>query len=187
MGIKGDISNRLSTTLAFYDVTRSNVLTNDPVNTDFSIQTGEQGSKRVEFSIGGEILPGWNIIAGYAYTDAEITKDNTYTVGNLLDNVPKHSFNLWTSYEIQSNRFKGLGFGMGLLYVGKRQGDLDNTFTLPSYFLTEAAIFYKQDKFRASLNFKNLFDIDYFESADGRLKVYYGDPFTVQATLRWEL
>ena len=187
VGIKGDISNRLSATLAFYDLTCSNVLTTDPVNPEFSILTGEQRSKGVEFSVGGEILPGWNIIGGYAYTDVEIINDtNSSLVGNLLDNVPKHSFNLWTSYEIQSGRFKGLGLSMGLFYVGERQGDLDNTFTLPSYFLTEAAIFYKQERFRAALNFKNLFDVDYFESADGRVNVFYGDPFTVQATISWE-
>ncbi|MEH2070182.1 MAG: TonB-dependent receptor [Nostoc sp.] len=187
VGIKGDISNRLSATLAFYDLTRSNVLTTDPVNTDFSIVTGEQRSKGVEFSVGGEIIPGWNIVGGYAYTDAEVTNDtNSSLVGNLLDNVPKHSFNLWTSYEIQSGRFKGLGLGMGLFYVGERQGDLDNTFTLPSYFLTNAAIFYKQDRFRAALNFKNLFDVDYFESAQNRVNVFYGEPFAVQATISWE-
>ncbi|MEH2180201.1 TonB-dependent receptor [Nostoc sp.] len=186
VGIKGDISSTLSATLAFYDLTRSNVLTTDPINTDFSIQTGEQRSKGVEFSIAGEILPGWNIIAGYAYTDAEITKDNTYAVGNLLNNIPKHSFNLWTSYNIQSGSFKGLGFGLGLFYVGERQGDLNNTFTLPSYFLTEAAIFYKQDRFRAGINFKNLFDVDYIESALNRTNLFYADPFTVQGTISWE-
>ncbi|MEH2467248.1 TonB-dependent siderophore receptor [Nostoc sp.] len=187
VGIKGDISNRLSVTLAYYDLTRSNVLTTDPVNTDFSILTGEQRSKGVELSLGGEILPGWNIIADYAYTEAKVTNDtNSSQVGNLLNNVPKHSLNLWTSYEIQSGDFKGLGFGMGLFYVGERQGDLANTFTLPSYFLTEAAIFYKQDRFRASLNFKNLFDVDYFESAANRLNLLYGDPFTVQGTISWQ-
>ncbi|MBP5971844.1 TonB-dependent receptor [Brasilonema sp. CT11] len=186
VGIKGDISNRLSATFAYYDLTRSNVLTSDPQNPGYSIQTGEQGSKGVELSLAGEILPGWNIIAGYAYTDATITKDNDLAVGNLLDNVPKHRFNLWTKYEIQSGRFKGLGFGLGLFYVGERQGDLENTFTLPSYFLTEAAIFYKQDRFRAAVNFKNLFDVDYFESALNRNNLFYGDPFTVQGTISWE-
>ncbi|MEH2182999.1 TonB-dependent siderophore receptor [Nostoc sp.] len=190
VGIKGDVSNRLSATLAFYDLTRSNVLVTDTrpgVPPGFSIITGEQRSKGIEFSIAGEILPGWNIIGGYAYTNAEVTNDTNFSlVGNLLNNVPKHSFNLWTSYEIQSGCFRGLGFGLGLFYVGERQGDLDNTFTLPSYFLTNAAIFYKQDRFQASLNFKNLFDVNYFESADSRVNVFYGDPFTVQATISWE-
>ncbi|MEH2179900.1 TonB-dependent receptor [Nostoc sp.] len=187
VGIKGDINNKLSATFAYYDLTRSNVLTSDPQHPNFSIQTGEQGSNGVELSLAGEILSGWNIIAGYAYTNARITEDNDYPVGNSLDNVPKHTFNLWTSYEIQSGGFKGLGLGLGLFYVGERQGDLENTYTLPSYFLTEAAIFYKQDRFRAAVNVKNLFNVDYLESSQGnRLNLYYGDPLTVQGTISWE-
>ncbi|MHC5860445.1 TonB-dependent siderophore receptor [Nostoc sp.] len=187
VGVKADLNQRISTTLAFYNLTRSNVLTQDPNNPDFSIQTGEQRSRGIEFNIGGEILPGLNVIAGYAYTDAIITKDNTYTPGNLLNNVPKNSFNLWTKYEIQSGSLKGLGFGLGLFYVGEREGDLENSFQLPSYVRTDAAIFYKQGQLRAQLNFRNLFNVDYFESADNILRVYPGEPFTVQGTVSWEL
>ncbi|MEH2094189.1 MAG: TonB-dependent siderophore receptor [Nostoc sp.] len=187
VGVKADLNERISTTLAFYNLTRSNVLTEDPNNPDFSIQTGEQRSRGIELNIGGEILPGLNVIAGYAYTDAIITKDNTYTPGNYLNNVPKNSFNLWTKYEIQSGSLKGLGFGLGLFYVGERQADLENNFQLPSYVRTDAAIFYKQGHLRTQINFRNLFDVDYFESARSILRVYPGEPFTVQGTISWEL
>ncbi|MEH2287413.1 TonB-dependent siderophore receptor [Nostoc sp.] len=186
VGVKADLNQRISTTLAFYNLTRSNVLTEDPINQDYSIQTGEQRSRGIEFNIGGEILPGLNVIAGYAYTDAIITEDNTYTPGNHLNNVPKNSFNLWTKYEIQSGSLKGLGFGLGLFYVGSRQADLDNSFELPSYFRTDAAIFYKQGQLGAQVNFRNLFDVDYFDSARDLLLVYPGEPFTVQGTISWE-
>ncbi|MEH2410047.1 TonB-dependent receptor domain-containing protein [Nostoc sp.] len=129
---------------------------------------------------------GQNVIAGYAYTDAKITEDQTYTPGNRLYNVPKNSFNLWMKYEIQSGSLKGLGFGLGLFYVGDRQGDLENDFELPSYFRTNAAIFYKQGQLRAQVNFRNLFDVDYFESASNILRVYPGEPFTVQGTISLE-
>jgi iron complex outermembrane recepter protein len=187
VGVKTDVNDRLSATLALYDLTRSNLLTADPVNSGFSIQTGEQRSRGVELNIQGEILPGWNIIAGYAYTDAEITEDNTFPVGNRPPNVPENSFNLWTSYEIQSGDLRGLGLGLGLFYVGERQGDFENSFQLPSYLRTDAAIFYRRDQFRAALNFKNLFDVDYFEATPfGRDFVYLGAPFTVQGTISWQ-
>lgn len=148
VGIKADLNNRLSTTLALYDLKRSNVLTADTrpgIPPSFSIQTGEQRSRGIELSTVGEILPGWNIIAGYAYTDAEITADNRIPVGNSLVNVPKNSINLWTTYEIQSGSLRGLGVGLGLFYTGERQGDLANTFEVPSYVRTDAAIFYKRN------------------------------------------
>ena len=186
IGVKADINNRLSATLALYDLTRTNVTTADPDNPDFEIQTGEQNSQGIELFVSGEILPGWNIIGGYAYTDAQITEDETFEVGNRINNVAESSFNLWTSYEIQQGNLQGLGFGIGFFYVGDRQGDLDNSFPLPSYFRTDAAIFYNRGQFRAALNFRNLFDVDYFESAYGDLSVYPGEPFTVLGTVSWQ-
>jgi iron complex outermembrane recepter protein len=186
VGVKADINDSLSATLALYDLTRTNVTTADPDNPNFEIQTGEQNSRGVELNVSGEILPGWNILAGYAYTNAKITEDNTFEAGNRLNNVPEHSFNVWTSYEIQAGDFQGLGFGIGFFYVGDRQGDLGNTFTVPSYLRTDAAIFYNRGQFRASLNFNNLFNVDYFEAAYDEFTVYPAEPFTVQGTLAWD-
>ncbi len=187
VGVKVDLNDKLSATLALYDLTKSNVLTEDldPARRElgFFVQIGEQRSRGIEFDVSGEILPGWNIIANYAFTDAIVTKDNTLPVGDEFDNVPKHSASLWTTYEIQSGSLQGLSFGVGVFYVGERQALLpnDSQYILPSYVSTDAAIFYRRDRFRAALNFKNLFDLYYFESA-GLL----GDPFTVQGTVSWE-
>ncbi|MEH2180216.1 TonB-dependent siderophore receptor [Nostoc sp.] len=187
VGIKGDINNRLSATLSYYDLTLSNVLTDDPIHIGYVVQNGEQRSKGVELSLAGEILPGWNVIAGYAYTDVEVTKDaNPDVVGKSPTNVPKHSFNIWTSYEIQSGALKGFGMGAGVFFIGVRPGDDENTYTVPSYLRTNAAIFYKQDRFRAAINFKNLFNVDYIDSANGSLGVFYADPFAVQGTISWQ-
>ena len=119
IGAKGDISDRLSATLALYDLTRTNVTTTDPNNPEFEIQTGEQNSQGIELSVAGEILPGWNITTGYAYTDAKITEDNTFEEGNGIINVPENAINLWTTYEIRQGSLSGLGFGAGIFFVGR--------------------------------------------------------------------
>jgi iron complex outermembrane recepter protein len=181
IGVKADVNDRLSATLALFDLTRTNVTTEDPNRPNFSIQVGEQNSRGVELNLTGEILPGWNIFAGYAYIDARITKDNTLTPGNRLSNTANNSFNLWTSYEIQKGNLQGLGAGIGLFFVGDR-ANFDNTYDVPSYLRTDASIFYNKDRFRAALNFKNIFDVEYFESSLGN-RVYYGQPFTVQGTV----
>ncbi len=188
VGIKADlIPNRLSATLAYFDITRQNVATADPNDplAAASIATGEQRSRGVDLDISGEILPGWNIIAAYAYIDAEITEDNTLEVGNRLASVPEHSASLWTTYEIQSGDLEGLSFGLGFNFVGERQGDLDNSFAVDSYFLTGAAASYRRDNWRVQLNVDNLFDVDYIESAGGgRARgIFPGDPLTVRGSL----
>ena len=186
IGVKADITDQLSATLTLYDLTRSNVTTEDPDNPFFQVQTGEQRSQGIELDINGEILPGWNIFAGYAYTDARVTEDNSIPEGNRLRNAPEHAFNLWTTYEIQQGDLQGLGFGLGFNYVGDRPGDLENTFEIPSYFRTDAAIFYERDQFRTSLNFYNLFDVDYYASARSRVRVDPGIPFSVQGRISWQ-
>nr|WP_242044427.1 TonB-dependent siderophore receptor [Anabaena azotica] len=189
VGVKVDWTNQLSSTLALYQITRSNVLTTDPrdPSENTSIQTGEQRSRGIELDITGEILPGWKIIGGYAYTDAQVTKDNEIPVGNRINNVPEHAFSLWSTYEIQRGNLQGLGFGLGLFYVGEREGDLENNFSLPSYVRTDASLYYRRNNFRASLNVQNLLDTEYFETAESDLRVFYGAPRTVKFTLGWEI
>ncbi|MBD2355241.1 TonB-dependent siderophore receptor [Tolypothrix sp. FACHB-123] len=179
VGIKADITERFSATLAAFEITKTNVITSDPNDPDLSIQVGEQRSRGIELDIGGEIMPGWNIIASYTYTDAITSKDNNIPVGNRLINVPENAASLWTTYELQSGNLKGLGFGLGFYYAGDRYADLDNTSVLPSYFRTDSAIYYKRDNWRFALNFRNLFNETYYETAQSRNIIYPGAPFTV--------
>lgn len=190
VGIKAELmENRLSGTLAFFDITKQNVATTDPNDPNALVATGEQRSRGVDFDLGGEILPGWNILASYAYINAEVTEDNDATlVGNKLVGIPEHSFSLWTTYEIQSGSLKGLGFGGGFNFVGARQGGLPNSFEVDSYFLTNTAIFYRRNNWQASLNIDNLFDVGYIESV-GSSRTYGilpGDPFTLRASVSVE-
>ncbi|MGL6339976.1 MAG: TonB-dependent siderophore receptor, partial [Waterburya sp.] len=181
LGVKGEFLNKkLTSTLAFYQIDRANFATTDPDNIDFSVATGEVRSRGIELDLAGEIVPGWNVTAAYAYTNAEITQDNLFAVGNSLENVPDHSASLWTSYQIQQGSLQGLGFGAGVFFVGDRQGDLDNTFTLSSYVRTDAAFFYRRDNWQANLSFQNLFDVDYIKSSETfREALKPGEPFTI--------
>ena len=174
------LEGRLTANLAFFDITKENVSTTDPDNISFSVATGEQRSRGIELDIAGEILPGWNIIANYAYTDAKITEDEDFE-GNRLTDAPEHNFNLWTTYDIQDGPLAGLGFGLGFNFVGERSGDLANSFEVDSYFLTNAAISYERDNWRAALNIRNLFDVDYIESTgvNRTFGISPGEPFTL--------
>ncbi|BAY86141.1 TonB-dependent siderophore receptor [Calothrix parasitica NIES-267] len=184
VGAKADLSDKLSLTLAAFDIRKQNVSTTDPDNIAFSIQTGEQTSRGIELNLAGEVSPGLKMTASYTYLDAFVSKDTDFE-GNRLPDVPENQFSLWTTYEIQKGNLAGLGFGLGLYYVGERQRDLDNSYELPSYFRTDAALFYKRNNWRAQLNIENLFDIDYFRSANYSFVgggVNPGKPFAVTAS-----
>jgi iron complex outermembrane recepter protein len=185
-GIKADLGKKFTATLAAYQITKSNILTTDPADPDFSIPVGEARSRGLELDIAGEIRPGWRIIASGFLNDTVITKDNNLPVGDTLINAPKNGVSLWTTYEIQKGDLKGLGFGAGLFYVGDREAELPNDLVLPSYVRADASIFYKRDRWRVGLNFKNLFNTRYFESSQNTALIYPGAPFTVQGTISVE-
>ncbi|WP_313934926.1 TonB-dependent siderophore receptor [Nostoc sp. FACHB-280] len=186
VGIKQDlIKDRLSATLALYQITRQNVLTPDPVDPQrFSVATGEQRSRGVELDITGQILPGWNIIANYAYTDAIVTEDESIPVGSRLYGVPENSASLWTTYQFQRGDLEGLGFGLGLAFVGEQATRLPSTLTLPSYVRADAAVFYRRDNYKIGLNFKNISNVRYY-TLDGFF-IYPAAPFTVQGTVSFD-
>lgn len=184
-GIKGEfLDGRLFATLAAFNITKSNIavpVTDPDSGLDYSVAIGEQRSHGIELDVIGQILPGWNIIASYTYTDAEVTEDNGSPLeGNRLYGVAENAASLWTTYEIQQGNLQGLGFGLGLFFVGERQGDLENTFQVDSYLRTDAAIFYQRNNWRTAINIQNLFDVNYIESTgNNRGRINPGEPFTV--------
>jgi iron complex outermembrane receptor protein len=195
VGVKADfLDGKLSTTLAAYNLTRTNVLTPDPdpelAQQGFQVQVGEQRSRGIELDVTGEILPGWNIVASYALTDTQVTKDNSIPsiVGNRFQGIPQHQASLWTTYTIQKGDLQGLGFGLGLFYVGERQSDLENSFQVGDYLRTDAALYYRRGRFNAAINVRNLFDIDYVNSvSSGTLFINRGNPLTITGSVSWEL
>lgn len=106
-----------------------------------------------------------------------------------MRSVPENQASLWTTYEIQKGDLKGLGFGLGLSYVGERQGNFSlicDPFQLDSYLRTDAALYYRRDGFNAAINIRNLFDIDYATYSFSRTSVGRSVPFTIVGSISWE-
>ncbi len=168
-GIKTDIvPGRLTSTLAIYRILKKNALATNPANPFLQIQTGAQQSQGIEYDLAAQLLPGWQVIATYAYTDARLAADTDFPIGNRLPNIARHTGSFWTTYEFQEGGLRGLGVGAGIFAVGQRAGDLANTFYLPGYVRADAALYYrKPDLFArtnliAQLNVQNLLDAQYF-------------------------
>ncbi|MBN4005605.1 TonB-dependent siderophore receptor [Nostoc sp. LPT] len=186
VGIKAELfDKRLSATLAAYDISKTNIPTTDPENTtgndEYFIAVGEVKSRGIELDIAGEISPGWRVIASGYLNDAFVSKDNRLPEGRRLTNAPTQGASLWTTYEFQKGDLRGLGIGAGMFFVGDRTANIDDPLTLPSYVKTDASISYKRDNWRAALNFKNIFNVKYYESND--YLTFPQPPFSVQGTI----
>ncbi|MCC6141402.1 MAG: TonB-dependent receptor [Nitrospira sp.] len=193
---------KLRSTIAVFDVTKKNVLTSDPLNGfAFSVATGKQRSKGIEFDVQGQILPGWDVIANYAYIDARVKNDLLFAEGSRLSNSALHQGSLWTTYFFQEGVVKGFGAGVGMFAQGKRNGvfqcqDPANCaapFELAGYVRMDAALYYRKPEIfgrtnmMAALNFTNLLDQRYFSGTQNfREIVYTGAPFTVIGSLKFE-
>lgn len=198
-GIKTElIEGRLFANAAVFRIEKENVqrflFTGVPPAFGDIVQTGEERSQGVELDVTGRILPGWDVIAAYAYIDAEVTRgDAVVREGHTLPNAPLHSGSVWTVYTVRSGLLEGFGIGGGIYAAGKRQGDIDNTFQIPGFVRLDAALYYRKPEVMrrtnliASINFRNLLDQRFFEGTqESRTSIIPGAPLTVIASIKLE-
>ena len=190
MGIKWEALDRqLSVDAAIYQIEKKNVLTTDPVDNTFSVAAGQVRSRGFDLNVAGNLTPEWRVIGGYAYVDAEVTRDNTLRSGTRLMNIPRNSFSLLNVYEFQDGALKGLGLGAGGKYVDQRAGQTANTaFSMSAYTVVDLLGYYKvNERVRLNLDVKNLFNREYEEGAFGNIYAYPGAPRTVQVGIAYTL
>jgi len=183
LGVKWEALDRqLSVDAAVYHIVKENVLTRDPVDPNYNVAAGQVRSRGLDINIAGNITPEWRVIGGYAYVDAEVTKDNRLPSGTRLANIPRNSFSLLNTYEFQDGFAKGLGLGIGVKYVDDRNGQTEAvTYNMDQYTVVDLLSFYQlSEHVRLNLDVKNLFNKEYDEGAFNTY-AYPGAPRTVQA------
>ncbi|AZE72478.1 Ferrichrome-iron receptor [Pseudomonas synxantha] len=192
IGVKWEALDRqLSVDAAIYQIEKKNVLTNDPADptNTFSVAAGQVRSRGFDLNVAGNLTPEWRVIGGYAYVDAEVTRDNTFRAGTRLMNIPRNSFSLLNVYEFQDGALKGLGLGAGGKYVDQRAGQTANSgFSMDAYTVVDLLGYYKvNEQVRLNLDVKNLFNREYEEGAFGNIYAYPGAPRTVQVGISYTL
>jgi iron complex outermembrane receptor protein len=179
-------------TASVFDLTENNVLTPDPNNTNYDVQTGEVRTRGVELSAVASLTDSLNIRASYTHLNNEILKANDGTEGNELADTPSNFGALWADYTIQSGAFAGLGFGGGARFVGPSYTTNANTLSTPGYSLFDAALHYDFGKLNpklkgltAKINATNILDKVYIPYCNN-LGCWYGEGRTVYATLAYK-
>lgn len=163
-GVKFDL-DKISATLSYYDIKVTNTLYDDVVHANFSLQDGTQLSKGFEAEIIANPVPGLNIIAGYTYNDSKYTKANASVEGlrPATAGAPKMA-NIWISYRLIDGSAQGLGLGFGGIY-GSAYNQVNTAtfqFSIPSYTVLDAAVFYDKPKYRIGLKIDNLTNEKYW-------------------------
>jgi iron complex outermembrane receptor protein len=154
-----------SATGAAYQITKHNVL--EPIPSDSlgrSALSAAQRSRGVELDVQGSPLPGWKLIAAYAYTDAKQTEsvDSTLPVGGQLAGVPRHSGSLWTTYEVERGALHGLSIGGGVYAWTEHEATFPHTVRVSGWQRLDLLLAYEVSGYRFQLNVVNVTDEKYF-------------------------
>lgn len=193
-GIKYDALNlgpdvKLFATAAVFRIEQSNVLTTDPANVNFQVQTGEVVSKGLELEAVTRIKEQLSVNASYSYIDATITRSNVpVEVGARLSAQPKHKISLFVDYTAATGPMAGLGGGVGVRYLSNSPGNIPSAFApqlyvTPTTTLFDATVHYDLSDWRLALNASNLFDKRYAGRCNGPVGCFFGQRRQVIATV----
>ncbi|RON71968.1 TonB-dependent siderophore receptor [Pseudomonas fluorescens] len=179
IGVKSDwLDDRLSTTLAVYDLELYNRRTVDPNDPTLTVMTGLQRSRGIELTATGKLVGNWYMRGGVGVQDATIEKDNNGLEGKRINNVAKHNGSLFLTWKPEMGWYGETG----LTLVGQRYADNANTTELSGYGRWDALVGYrfKDWDLRGALN--NITDREYYASATSAAQIMPGAPRSVVMT-----
>jgi catecholate siderophore receptor len=182
IGMKWQLSKGLFTSVAVYQLDRNNVAVTDPANPMQTLLIDAQRSRGLEWEIGGNISRTLQIVAGYAYQEAELTHALSTSVpaGTVLPLVPEHSGYVWSRWDISAH----WGLGLGINGRGKVYTTASNKVSLPGFSRLDAAIYYKASEYlKLQANIENMADKRYYPSAHNDNNISIGTPREVKLSM----
>ena len=186
------LGKRLMLAAAAYRIEQTNVVTPAPKSLDptglSSVQTGEVRSRGIELSAVGNVTRELSVIASYVYQDVKNVKANDASLNHWPVDTPRprQMASLWADWTWHSGALAGLGVGSGIRYQSASAGAPDNSLTVPSYTVYDAALHYDTRHWRFSLNVDNLFDRRYVSGCQSISICAFGNERTVVAGAKYD-
>ncbi|MFT0867714.1 TonB-dependent receptor [Pseudomonas sp. CAM1A] len=179
IGVKSEwFDERLSTTLALYEIELYNRRTRDPLDRDIILMTGLQRSKGIELTATGNVIGNWYVRGGIGLQDATIVKDNNGQEGNRINDVAKRNASLFVTWKPELGWYAETG----LTLVGDRFADTQNTVKLPGYGRWDALAGYRTHDWDVRAALSNITDKTYYSSATSAAQIQVGDPRSLVVT-----
>ncbi|MBS0002994.1 MAG: TonB-dependent siderophore receptor [Thioalkalivibrio sp.] len=193
IGTKWEVLHNLSLNAAVFQTDKTNARTPAPGGGDLlDVLDGEQRVRGFEIGAAGTIQPGWALYASYTYLDSEVRKStNPWEVGERLGGTPEHTFNLWTTYDVNPRWSVGGGFEYvsdQVNNVPTEPGSRRRQVEIDSYTVLHASTRYRlTDNAQIRVNAFNLTDKDYISQlAEGGAQGIPGPGRHFIATLRYD-
>ncbi|WP_227428927.1 TonB-dependent siderophore receptor [Psychrobacter sp. I-STPA6b] len=159
IGVKGHWSDQLSARLSGYRLNDKNAYAQ--TSTGDKVAIGERQMQGVELEVNGEILPNWQISGGYSYLDSDIKKPALARDDGIFLLMPKHTANIWTTYQANNWLPNPLTLGLGVNVVGEFSSS--RGIKADGYQTWDAMVNYPFTKnLTGQLNVYNLLDSDHY-------------------------
>jgi iron complex outermembrane receptor protein len=130
----------------------------------------------VEVEAYGSLTSNFSITGNFSYNIAKITEsDDVSEIGEMMPNAPKSQGNIWMKYNFMRGALNGIGVALGANYATRRNTNSD-ILQLPSYWVVNAALYYRIDKFKIQANFNNLLDKTYWVGGFDFNRLFPGAP-----------
>ena len=192
--------DKLYATFSYYDIKVTDQVYvietpyTDPANPDAELpnnqttfQDGGQKNKGFEAEFVANPINGLNIVLGYSYNDAVLTKGDPDFVNRRSENAgPRNLANLWASYKFTNGLLRGFGLGFGGNYVGDNMimnRKTAGTFTIPEYTVLSSSVFYNAEKFNITLKLNNIANKEIY---DGWSTIHPKDPRAIAASFTYK-
>lgn len=182
IGAKWDLHPGLSLTGAVFQLDRESYTSVDPENSEQVIVIEGSKTEGAEIQLSGKVTNKWTFNTGYTYLDGRVDRvDGSGTSGNRTRQTPKHTFSLWSQYEINDQ----IGIGAGATHQGSFFVREDNSVEIPAFIRFDASAYYEvSDDLRLQVNIENLLDTDYFPDAHSNDNISTGAPLNARFSIR---
>lgn len=179
LGVKSDwLDERLTTTLAVYELELYNRRTRDPNNPEITLLSGLQRSRGIELTATGNVVGNWYVRGGIGLQDATIVKDNNNLEGNRINDVAKRNASLFVTWKPELGWYAETG----LTLVGERYADNQNTTVMPGYGRWDALVGLRTRDWDVRAALSNITDKTYYSSATSAAQIQIGDPRSLVVT-----
>ncbi|MCO7514377.1 TonB-dependent siderophore receptor [Pseudomonas guariconensis] len=179
IGVKSDwLDERLTTTLALYELELYNRRTRDPNDPTITLLSGLQRSRGIELTATGNIVGNWYVRGGIGIQDATLVKDNNGQEGNRINNVAKRNGSLFITWKPELGWYAETG----LTLVGERYADNQNTTLMPGYGRWDALAGYRTHDWDVRAALSNITDKTYYSSATSAAQIQPGEPRSLVVT-----
>lgn len=187
VGLKSEFwDKRLTTAVSVFEVHQDNLPVADGSklapdgNQAYRAESGTK-TRGFEVEMAGQVLPNWQILASYTYSELKDSKSQ-----RLQTEVPRDTAKLFTSYRLTS--LPQVKLGAGLRWQSKEYsrdaGPNDETFRQKGYGIVDLMAQYEfTPTMSATLNLNNVFDKRYYAAIGSR--GWYGTPRNTTLTFHY--